>query len=935
MLGSTSALSRSLLASLTRLTQSTRLLRLHTPLGADVLLAESLHGEEGIDTGFRLHISALSTDASLPLKSLMGQPVLLELLADAAGTIRPFHGHVSAFELCGANGGLARYRLIIEPWSALLALGRDSRVFQDLSVPDIIDTVFAAYAGRARLAPAWRFDLDRTHYPVRSLCTQYQESDLAFVQRLMSEEGLFSYVEHQGDPFSPALGSHTVVIADSNQGFRASAKPHVRFTQSRATMSADSVDRWRTEHRLHTNAIDLGSWDYRTLSLRQVSAASDGPAELRSTDVPGAYAYPTRQHGERIAERQLQALEAQRVVHTGAGTVRGFAPATTFTLSDHYSHDSGDKQFLIVRVRHLAHNNLDAELKSALTQQLGKDPVEAPSLGELSQSLHATGNRISLRPVYRNSFDAIPANVPYRSSWQDGNGRLLHPRPTVKGQQTAIVVGPPGVPVHTDRDHRIKVQFHWQRGTASHSRLLHPAPDGHTGAPADDSAGTWVRVATAMAPIAGANWGSNALPRVGQEVLIDFLDGNIDRPVVIGTLYNGKGQSDAQANQIAGGAGAATGNAGPWFPGRAGAHAHPAVLSGFKSQAMQSSASGTGAYSQLVFDDAEGEARVSLQRHAQPHQGTAELNLGHLRHQTDNQRLDPAGFGAELKSEHSLAIRAGSGLLLSTDRNSSERAMLESSAPAMQVEQGLGLHKRLTESAQKHNARLPDEPEPGKLPALEALAHSVEVLRSTDYGTDGEHGGDGTATAYSEPHLQLSTPAGIAALTPASAVLVAGACTSIAAEQDINCAAQGGMYQLAKAGISIFTYGKATSASKPNQETGIRLHAASGKVSVQTQSDDTRITADKLLTVASISKSVSVQGKTHVLMTAQGAYLKLEGGNIMLHAPGKVEFKASLKELAGPQSATGVTVKMPSGDLKGCALKLAEASETGGASVER
>lgn len=161
---------------------------------------------------------------------------------------------------------------------------------------------------------------------------------------------------------------------------------------------------------------------------------------------------------------------------------------------------------------------------------------------------------------YRNRIDAIRAAIPYRNARTDGHGLLLYPKPTVHGQQTATVVGS-GAPLHTDRDHRIKIQFHWQRGANSHSRRDHPYPDGHTGAPANDAAGTWVRVATSLAPIAGANWGTVALPRVGQEVLVDFLDGDIDCPVVIGTLYNGRGEPDSQANSSMQGAGAATGNA--------------------------------------------------------------------------------------------------------------------------------------------------------------------------------------------------------------------------------------------------------------------------------------------------------------------------------------------------------------------------------------
>jgi type VI secretion system VgrG family protein len=888
-----------------RFTQHRRILRLSLPAGVD-LLAESLRGDEGIDEGFRFQVTALALDADIPLKTLLGQSVLLELETTAHAAPRAFHGHVTAAELLGANGGFARYSLTIEPWTAFLALGRDSRVFQDKTVLDILDAVFKAYDGKGRLAPSWRFDIsDRSIYPQRSLTTQYQESDLAFAERLMSEEGLFYFFEHEAAPDSPSLGRHTLVIADHNGAFQPNAQADVRFTQPGAVMREDSLDRWRTEVRMQTNTVELASWDYRTRSMRAVASAGGDGNVLAIRDVPGVYAYTNRAHGERIADNQLEGLEARRKTFVGAGTVRTFVPGTTFTLHDHSLYDGGDEAgFIILRVSHLAHNNLNADTGNALERLLGASHVQQANDADLAKSLHATGRGPGERPVYRNRIDAIPASAPYRPSRTDGHGQLLHPRPVVRGQQTAIVVGPPGAVIHTDRDHRIKVQFHWQRGEASHSRLDHPAPDGHTGAPADDRSGTWVRVATPLAPVAGANWGSHALPRVGQEVLVDFLDGNIDRPVVIGTVYNGAGQTDAQHNQAAYGAGAATGNAPMWFPGESGAHAHAAVLSGIKSQALQASQSGTGAYSQLVFDDTPDEARVALQHHATAHKGTAELNLGHLRHQTDNQRLGPVGLGAELKTEHAAAVRAGSGMLLSTDRAGTAQPHLDSNPAAQQIEAAAQLQTDLASTAQKHNARLDKEPDPDKLPAIEAMRRSAEVVRTEDDG----------AVGYAEPHLQVSAPAGIAATTPASAVFSAGASTSLAAGQDLNFAAQGNLYHSVKAGISMFTYGKASNANKPNQETGIRLHAASGKVSSQSQSGATRLTADKLVTVASVGASVNVAAREHVLLTAQGAYLKLEGGNIQLHGPGKVEFKASMKELAGPESASPELPALPHPD---------------------
>ena len=248
-----------LLAAFSRFTQDTRLLRLTTPLG-DGLLAECVRGEEGISKGYAFRIDALCTDAHFPLKSLIGQPALLQLLTATYGQLRSFHGHVTAFEISGANGGFARYTLTIEPWTRFLAFGRDSRVFQDKTVIEILDTVFKSYAGRGRLIPDWRFALaDSRVYPKRSLTTQYQESDLAFAERLMHEEGLFYFFEHSGDPDSASLGSHTMVIADHNGAFAPNPQSSVEFTRPGAVMKADSIDRWRTEARLTANAVEMGS----------------------------------------------------------------------------------------------------------------------------------------------------------------------------------------------------------------------------------------------------------------------------------------------------------------------------------------------------------------------------------------------------------------------------------------------------------------------------------------------------------------------------------------------------------------------------------------------------------------------------------------------------------------------------------------------------
>jgi uncharacterized protein (DUF2345 family) len=316
---------------------------------------------------------------------------------------------------------------------------------------------------------------------------------------------------------------------------------------------------------------------------------------------------------------------------------------------------------------------------------------------------------------------------------------------------------------------------------------------------------------------------------------------------------------------------------------------------------MQSSQGGSGAYNQLVFDDSPGQSRVALQRHATAHQGTAELNLGHLLHQSDNQRLKPAGFGAELKTEHSVAVRAGKGVLLSTDaRNGASGSQMDSREAIAQLEESAQLQTNLAETAQKHapsttGGQMSASAE--SLPPIAQLTHSMKVLDAKDTEVN----------AYTEPHLQLSSPAGIAATTPANAVLAAAFTSSLTAGQDINVASQRNSYVSVKDGIKLFAYGKASNAKKPNQEVGIRLHAASGKVSSQSQSDETKLTADKALTVASTTKNINISGEKHVMMTAQGAHIKLEGGNIEIHGPGKIDFKASMKELTAPLSVPNVS----------------------------
>lgn len=919
-------------------TQNERLLRLTTPLGADTLLAEELSGEEAIGpcahAGLRFTLHALSTDVGLDATQLIGQPALLQLERADAG-LRPWHAHITQVALLGSDGGLARWRLTLEPWLAFLGHRQDSWVFQDMTVMQIVDEVLGDYAGQGKLVPAWRWALaDASVYPRRSLCIQYQETDLAFVQRLLLEEGLFCWFEHLADPTADTLGRHTLVIADHNGALPANAHERVRYTQAGASLAEDSLVRWQRQRSVQAARLALASPDYRAglpaSSLRPVSAqGTEGPLpHLALTDVPGQYAYEDATQGQRLAQRQMQALDARRDRATARGPWRDAAPATHFVLTDHALHDGLDDtrdRFAILAVHHHARSNLRADVRAQLTQVLGAiDPVHGAAASRAAGTLPSSLPNDAEQPPYEATLTVQPLAVPVRMAADDSTPRpaggvalpdpRLSQRPTVHGVQTALVVGL-GAPVHTDRDHRIKVQFHWQRGAQSSHRLAHPTGDDN--APASDASGTWVRVAES---VAGANWGSVFTPRLGQEVLVGFLGGDIDRPVVLGAVYNGIGQPDAQSNQVAGGAAGAAGSAPPWFPGTQAegplqAHQHGAVLSGYKSQELAASTSGTGGHNHLVLDDSPGEGRIELFSSS----ARTRLQLGHLRHQLDNRRLQHRGHGLDLATQAWGAVRAAQGLLVSAHArapSTGSAQQMDTREPRQQLQTSCELVATLKDSAHAHNAKLDGEAE---LPVQRALKATDQSLAASDErggaaSGSGENtigGGAGRISALGRPDLVVAAPAGIAATTPAHTVFSAGHTASLVAGQDLQFIAQAHSASAVKSGIVLYTYGKAQNSSKPNTEVGIQLHAASGNVNTQSQSAATRLTADKAVHVASTGGMVQVTAPKHILLTAGGAALRIEGGNITLSGPGKVEFKAAMKELGPGKSATPPSLNFP------------------------
>lgn len=443
-------------------TQANRPLRVDTALGEDALLLSGFNGFEAVSQPYSFQLDMLSTDAEIDPASLLRTPVLLTVsVADEEK--RYFHGIVSRFAPIGMRDELAFYRAEIVPWLWFLTLSRESRIYQELTVPDILEQVFkrAGYSD-------FEFRLKRT-YGQRLFCVQYRESHLAFVSRLMEEEGIFYFFEHTTD-------KHVLVLTDDSSGSAPVTGPEsIRFSTEGHT-DEYVVSELEREHRVHPGRMTLWEYDYLKPTTRLDVKQGEEAEEVY--DYPGGY----REHdeGDLRARMLLEAEEAERQVVRGVSTATGLAAGFHFKLDGHFQRDANGK-YLVTQVQHIAH----------------------------AGGYRAWENDAQLD--YRNDFQCIPHGTPYRP-------RRRTPRPVIHGSQSALVVGPAGEEVHTDNHGRVKVHFYWDRDSQK-----------------NEKSSCWIRVTT---PWAGKGWGSVSIPRIGNEVIVAFEEGDPDRPIIIGSVYN-------------------------------------------------------------------------------------------------------------------------------------------------------------------------------------------------------------------------------------------------------------------------------------------------------------------------------------------------------------------------------------------------------------
>lgn len=879
-----STLSSSIMAPLTSrldfaqlLDQRHRLLQVHTALPALSLIPERMVLREAVSQPFELQLQCLSTSAHFELKQLIGEQISLSLL-QSDGQYVPWHGYVFAAAQLGADGGLARYALTMRPWLSTLTQRRNSRVFHDQTALQVIEAVLTEHQPQAH----WRMDVTEV-LRVRSLCTQYRESDLDFVQRLLAEEGLSYHFEHldgqaAADADAAQHARHVLVITD-----RLAPRTElgsVRFTSQHATANLDgqkdSITAFMGQRQLAANAVALAAWDYKRLSGASAEDASTlALGELPTLQVydgSGAYRFEHPEHAQRAAALALAALELDIKRFEGQGSARHFKAGCRFELVDHplyganssafnYSGallasrqratQSEHNAFTLLAVEHHCANNLGADLAALL----GNTDIE-----------HGT---------YKNHFHCVPAAA------------AVVPRhirkPTAFGAQSATVVGLSDEPVETERDHRIKVRFAWQDAS------LGASGEGSGDFPAS-APGTWVRVA---APWAGANWGAALVPRIGAEVAIEFVEGDIDRPVVVGGLYNGQ-------------------DAPPFAAGIDSGVNHSGVISGWHTHSLDQSG-----FNQWVVDDATGQLRMRLACSYT----AAEVGLGHLiaQNAASAQRGSWRGSGFEAGTQGWAVLRAAQGLLVSTSGRSgtygsAQSTQLDASETVAQLKGARDLGQRLSDAATHSGAQalhshdggasvqqLTDQIDPaaqGKLTGSLNAHHAV-------FDPAGNRDGSTPVHQFAQPVAVLDTPSSLVLASDGPVAQYAGEHSSQIAQGDLHVSAAHTAAQVSGHTTSLFTHAG-----------GLQIKAANGPVSLRAHTDTLQLLANKDIQILSVNSEITVSASSKIELIGADSGITLDGGDITFTTPGSWNAKGSLKELVGGGSGRAPRPALPDSRVK-------------------
>ncbi len=463
-------------------TQEGHRISIHTPLGKDVLYLLAFEGEDEHSRLFSYQLEMFSDEKDIQAKDIVGKNVTLQIdFPDEKP--RFINGHISRWSNQGTGPRGTNYKAEMVPWFWFLTKTSDCRIFQEKDVKQIVEQIFTdlGYSD---------FDLSGvtgTHPPLE-YCVQYRESDFQFVSRMLEKEGIFFFFKHEN-------GKHTMTMADSKSAYKDAegTDKEAQFTAERVGEERnDNLKGWEHQYEMRSGKLMHGDYNFKkpnntrnaTHEILKKNTNSvvklDGIDKLEIYEFPGEYEEGAI--GDELAKARMQEEEAGFDIVHGKSICRSFNPGTKFKVKKHKYKQEDGKEYVITSVQH------SARVGSYITG--GEGPAET---------------------TYTNTFTCVPESVVIRPARSTR-------KPIISGVQTAVVTGPPGEEIWPDEFGRVKVQFHWDR-------------EGKM----DDKSSCWVRSAM---PGAGRGFGMMSIPRIGQEVVITFIEGNPDRPLITGSVYN-------------------------------------------------------------------------------------------------------------------------------------------------------------------------------------------------------------------------------------------------------------------------------------------------------------------------------------------------------------------------------------------------------------
>ncbi|MFL9550576.1 type VI secretion system Vgr family protein [Acinetobacter baumannii] len=828
-------------------------------LNSQVFL-QRIDGQHYLNQGMTAELICLSTNAHIPLKTFIGVQVAVDQVTDRGSFFRTT-GIITGASQGQSDGALTLYKLAISDPTYLWHKRRNSRVFMNKSVKEISEILFQEWQGKSPLfASSLTLDLSglKQTYDVRPFVMQLNESDYDFLTRLWRSEGISWLIDEAELTVASNMDNiqpQKLRLIDDNNQYQALTRRAIRYHRSSATEQFDSMTSLMADRSLQPTSIFVQRWqpdllqqtdgagsvqskhqhstNYDNQSLSLEEAWHFSPAWMQDLNGEDGATSASNQQLEKFNQNLSAYYDAQSKQFIAKTTVRDTQVGYWFELNEHPEidqHESTDKEFLIIGKNYYNQNNLPKDLNQQIQTLVQQSDWQASNTDERQ------ANQLILQRRY---IPTTPAYNPQTHS------PVAHP-------QRAKVVGPEGEEIYVDEWGRIKVRFLFTRSD-DHSH------DGGAGTNNNDTDSAWIDVLT---PWAGEGYGARFLPRIGEIVVINFFNGDIDRPFVMGRVHEAQRYPTKFDNK--------------------GKLPDTKKLSGIRSKEVSG-----GGFGQLRFDDTPGQISTQLQSS----HGASQLNLGKLSHPKDKAESEDRGEGFELRTDQWGALRAGQGLLVSTHKQDNAKGdHLDAEVAKKQLEGSQTNSKALSDIAKNQKT---DEIE-----SLEQLKDFASQIQQQ-------------IAKFEKALLLLSSPDGIALSSSEDIHISADAQINQIAGDSINISTQKNVIAHAQNKISLFA-----------AQSGLKAVAAQGKVEIQAQADALDVLSKLGITISSTDDKVIISSPKEVKITGGSSQITLNGSGIFPKTGGKFQVNAGQHLFMGGASANASAPELPKAKPMQGALEL-------------